>query len=206
MDFLPHLVELANEHQVARITYQKAAEVPHAREVEPYRIDRGRYEILLYCFQRSPEEGWRQFKPSKIRSVEPTGASFTPRRKIAFDAGVLGTVWHPETSPTFEFSDLISTFITDLEISDAESAELRRFRAEAGLSQADVDQVCADLYRCAEQHTLADGVIDATEAEYLRRYKACLLRAGWASAEAPTSQPRHEGLLFRFARWAIRRD
>lgn len=189
MDTLARIVDLANGHQVARITYQKASEAAHVREVEAYRIERGRYEILLCCFQRTPEEGWRQFKPSKIRTVEPAGAKFKPRRKIDFDAGVLGTVYHPETSPAFEFSDLLSGFLSDLEISPAEAAELLRFRSAAALPQVEVDRVCAELYDCAERYALADGVIDAQEEDYLRKYRACLTRAGWSAAPAVTRTP-----------------
>ncbi len=175
---IQRLAELAQVGRTARIGYQKAAEPPKLRLVEPYSLQQGNLEILIRCYQLDPEEGWRSFKHSKIRSVEDGGSTFHPRRRIAFSCEIK-TTSGGRPGYADEYSDFLCGCLADLCISPEELAELRRLQQEFGLTSLHIRKIHLDIFMCALKHVDDDATVDDAEEEYLRRMRECLTLAGY---------------------------
>ena len=172
------IASIAQSNRIADIVYQKGSEPPYRRVVEPYLLEKSRYAILIRCFQLEPQSGWRIFKESKILEVRDTGRSFVPRRPVRFDLSILESRRHPK-GPEYEYTAILSDYLSDLEINDGEACELQRIQRDLGLSDDAIRGVHCQLFGAAIGEVNEDGKVDDDEAEYLRRYRHCLIRAGW---------------------------
>ncbi|HEU0067866.1 MAG TPA: hypothetical protein VFQ26_01215 [Nitrospiraceae bacterium] len=98
-------------------------------------------------------------------------------------ARVAATAVDPERVALAAYWDALKAVLTDLDVTDAEAAEVASERERLGLSVEQVRSQHARVYASVIQQFAADKRIDDREARQLRRLQNCLSRLGWAPGE-----------------------
>ncbi len=179
------LLQLGNDHRLVALFYRKGE---HARDlprriVEPYNLTHGDQDIMVRCYQRAPEEGWRFFMLSRIDHAADAGDAFTPRRRVRLDAREINmrpeerAHWPAELQA---YRELVSDALADGKVTADERLEIEQYAMNHGIALPQVRFVHAAIFSDCLGAILEDGEVDAEERKQLNFVHRVLHVLGWS--------------------------
>jgi len=181
---LRRLIKLAKRQKTVALTYRKGVtnDTAHERTVEPYNFVQGKQDVMVYCYQVAPKEGWRFFMLHRIESVKDAGFAYEPRRPVTLPTGEIEQRYQqsPDWSdPKQMYRDLVSDGLADWKLTEKEAIEIIELRAKHKLSLADIRFVHASLYHRCLGAVVEDGFLTNTEVRQIRYLHKMLGKLGW---------------------------
>lgn len=186
-DPIHELVRIATAHRLATLYYRKGAtrrELP-ARLVEAYTVTQGKQDLMVRCFQREPEEGWRFFMVHKIDRVHDTGRTFRPRTRLSLETGEIEQRYERDdlwSDARAAYRDLVSDALADGTVSVEERLLIDGLVQAQGLTTSDIRFVHTSIYHRCLAVILEDGRIDEQELAQLHFLNAVFRSLGWSPA------------------------
>lgn len=179
------LVELGSRKRLVRLYYRRLIfhDQPEARIVEPYNLTEGTENIMVRCYQRQPDAGWRFFMLSKIDLAEDAGEGFHPRTRITLDPDAIGsrTVLESDWATHLRhYRDLVGEALADGRVTTEEQQKIQQFAMDNNISLQQIRAVHATIFHQCLGAILDDGVVDSDERAQLQFLDRVLRSLGWS--------------------------
>jgi len=183
-DLLRKLIDIADKKHLAEVTYSMDSPDSGAqvRIVEPYSWTKGKQDVMVRCYQREPDEGWRFLTVHRLASVKDTGKRFHPRARIAIPDTKVAR--HLEESPVWTpalraYRFLIGDALADGMVTAKKLTTIAEFKHKNRITMDQTRFVHGVIFHQCLGAILEDGTIDEDERAQIRFLHKVLRRLGW---------------------------
>ena len=185
---LENLVAIAAKTHLAEVDYRKGVTRDNitTRVVEPYSFTRGKQDMMVRCYQKHPEKGWRFFMIHKLDRVADTGRKFKPRTKITLPDAIVNKPFQKSpawTSTLKMYRNMVCDAMADGKVTSDELLAINKFKQENEITQEQTRFVHASLFHRCLGTVLEDDIFDTSEVAQIKFLHNVLHALGWSIAD-----------------------